>query len=316
MPLLVYKRPSRSHMLVILPISLVTTLTLIVALCYLQVLYAACFIARSFRASPKEFPPFKSTIERAEKWTVNIILRVIPSASHPRASASPQQQEPLYGPDFTIWNSRSGPNIPAPQANGFATPPDLPQYYEAPTTEAGPVQQKTNLLTPKKAVHRYGKNGSIVYDTVKKAPTNVPKLHAMINLNTLQPARSSPALRRQAQEHDKSTYHPAHMEISEGQYPADNLISGLLRVAQVSVASFDGPYDLAETVQPVVTVEDHTPKSDRDALKLGWKEKCQSTESYPGRFPVSDGQDMSCMATAEFAFRERGTTTARPFSDY
>lgn len=44
--------------------------------------------------------------------------------------------------------------------------------------------------------------------------------------------------------------------------------------------------------------------------------KCRSTESYPGKFPVSEGLEYSSLATASSNFREKGTTHVRPFSDY
>lgn len=44
--------------------------------------------------------------------------------------------------------------------------------------------------------------------------------------------------------------------------------------------------------------------------------KARSTQSYPGKFPVSDGLEYSSLAAAASAFREKGTTYVRPFSDY
>lgn len=51
-------------------------------------------------------------------------------------------------------------------------------------------------------------------------------------------------------------------------------------------------------------------------LQMSRRSKIRSTESYPGKFPVSDGLEYSNLATASLNFRERGTTSVRPFSDY
>ncbi|KAI9932823.1 hypothetical protein ASPWEDRAFT_208317 [Aspergillus wentii DTO 134E9] len=41
----------------------------------------------------------------------------------------------------------------------------------------------------------------------------------------------------------------------------------------------------------------------------------RSVESYPGKFPVSDGLEFSSLASAQHRLRGRGTTSVRPFSD-
>ena len=43
--------------------------------------------------------------------------------------------------------------------------------------------------------------------------------------------------------------------------------------------------------------------------------RSRSVESYPGRFPASDGVEFSSLATASHQMRGRGITSVRPFSE-
>ncbi|RJE19881.1 hypothetical protein PHISCL_07772 [Aspergillus sclerotialis] len=59
------------------------------------------------------------------------------------------------------------------------------------------------------------------------------------------------------------------------------------------------------------------PKSQVDKLaeETGKLHRTQSAESYPGKFPVSDGLEYSSLASALHQMRGRGTTSVRPLSD-
>ena len=58
-------------------------------------------------------------------------------------------------------------------------------------------------------------------------------------------------------------------------------------------------------------------KSQIDKLleEAGELHRTQSAESYPGKFPVSDGLDYSSLASAMHQMRGKGTTSVRPLSD-
>lgn len=93
------------------------------------------------------------------------------------------------------------------------------------------------------------------------------------------------------------------------------------RASQKSpVNSLDGPQDTRSAAHSINTVDSERNRADdegvNEELRLDRLTKCHSTESYPGQFPVSEGLDASSLATAEYAFREKGTIAARPFSDY
>lgn len=79
-----------------------------------------------------------------------------------------------------------------------------------------------------------------------------------------------------------------------------------------SLASLNGPGDLASALQSMSSGS----SEEGEGVRMDRGTKCHSTESYPGKFPVSEGVEFSGLATAEYAFREKGTTTVRPFSDY
>ncbi|KAJ5892418.1 hypothetical protein N7504_009109 [Penicillium tannophilum] len=79
-----------------------------------------------------------------------------------------------------------------------------------------------------------------------------------------------------------------------------------------SLASLDRPVDPMSALQSMSSGS----SEEGTGVRMDRGTKCHSTESYPGKFPVSEGVDFSGLATAEYAFREKGTTTVRPFSDY
>lgn len=79
-----------------------------------------------------------------------------------------------------------------------------------------------------------------------------------------------------------------------------------------SLASLDRPVDPMSALQSMSSGS----SEEGTGVRMDRGTKCHSTESYPGKFPVSEGVEFSGLATAEYAFREKGTTTVRPFSDY
>ncbi|KAJ5809977.1 uncharacterized protein N7503_002195 [Penicillium pulvis] len=84
------------------------------------------------------------------------------------------------------------------------------------------------------------------------------------------------------------------------------------------VASLGSLNSLVGPVDPISALQSMSSGSSEEGsgVRMDRGTKCHSTESYPGKFPVSEGVEFSGLATAEYAFREKGTTTVRPFSDY
>ena len=97
---------------------------------------------------------------------------------------------------------------------------------------------------------------------------------------------------------------------------------GLMSASQfsnmVSTPTFSSP-----SVQSVVEVGnkygDAVRRSRSQVNKLvdekGELHRSRSVESYPGKFPVSDGLEYSSLASASHQMRGKGTTSVRPLSD-
>lgn len=155
-----------------------------------------------------------------------------------------------------------------------------------------------------------------------------PAKEYTLNLN-MDPSQS---IKEQDEDLDSMSLHQVH-NLSALMRPSMASVPHLQNTPRPSqkspVHSLDGPHDLASAVQSIFTARS-TDDEERtrigspsgsgsyeiDGVKLERATKCRSTESYPGKFPVSEGHDFSSLATAEYAFRERGTVTVRPFSDY
>lgn len=57
------------------------------------------------------------------------------------------------------------------------------------------------------------------------------------------------------------------------------------------------------------------PQVNKTPLDVEGLNRSRSVESYPGKFPASDGVEFSSLATASHQMRGRGTTSVRPFSE-
>ncbi|KAF7133944.1 hypothetical protein CNMCM5793_005470 [Aspergillus hiratsukae] len=55
--------------------------------------------------------------------------------------------------------------------------------------------------------------------------------------------------------------------------------------------------------------------NDQTLLEMETLQATHSVESFPGKFPISDGLEFSSLATAPHHITGRGTTSVRPFSD-
>ncbi|KAJ5172948.1 hypothetical protein N7492_005541 [Penicillium capsulatum] len=309
MPLIIPKRNKRSH--AILPITLATTASLVIALCYLQLIYLVSYVLRPLWSSHRDFPPLRRTIERVEKLIIDLILRIVPFASY--RSPAPTglfHEEPLghqIGSGAHLYSSRvtlSGvPDNPA----AFTPLPNLPQCYPgtAPERTMPKEQEQPVEATRQSPLGHHGSHGSSNFDTVKRASSTRPNISSVVE--------TGPAKTQQ--------FTQSSLSLKQSQEPEDiSLASGPPlnppRPSQISPAcSMDGPSDLATILHSVPKMESST-EDDDDELKLDREAKCRSTESYPGKFPVSESMEFSSLATASYAFRERGTTSVRPFSDY
>lgn len=309
MPLIVPKRNGRGH--AIFPITLSTTIYLVFALCYLQLVYLVSYLLRPLWSSHREFPPLKGAIERLEKVVIDLILGIMPFATYRSPTPSGLlHEDPLghrinsavhaYASRVTLDNAPHKPT-------GFITPPNLPQCYPGGSTERTSSQDQRLETARQSPVDRHESHGSLIYDTIKKHAGTRPKVPTVVEagpVTTQQFARSSVSLRRIRELEDGTQVPELHPNTP--------------RISQKSPAcSMDGAHDVAAILQlPPPMEADAVCAEDEDNLKLDRGTKCRSTESYPGKFPVSDSMEFSSLATASYAFRERGTTSVRPFSDY
>ncbi|KAJ5109192.1 hypothetical protein N7456_005867 [Penicillium angulare] len=209
MPLVIYKRSNRTH--AVLPITLKTSTSLIIALIYLQILYLVSFLSKPFWSSAREFPPYKRNIERWERSIIDIIIAIVPFSNYRSPNPSAVLQSDLLLPGHrshnTTYSSTSHVNLdgiplmpPKAASSAFVYPLTLPQCYPEMAIErltpvmamterselkldlkGGGIGTGTGIATatasgstitkPGPVVDRYGRNGDPIYDTVKKPVT-------------------------------------------------------------------------------------------------------------------------------------------------
>lgn len=286
MPLRSSRRSSPSH--ANLPIAFLTTLALITALVYLQLIYAISWILQPFYNSSQEFPPLRRTIEKAEKLTINIIISIVPTSLY--------RSPPATG--LLHIHEDSGHRVPSvpryvydPVSHNQATTvlPTMPQCYPENSIErTGLVHQDSHL--PVLATPDHYTRDSSVYDTVKKY-TNGKQRISVVEM------------------HQSQQLTQTFQQTESSSAPVPVIPSPL---EKSPAAVFDGAREAS--IHSLPTETDHSNHS--LTLRMSKRAKSRSTESYPGKFPVSDGLEYSNLATAELNFRERGTTFVRPFSDY
>ncbi|KAJ6126804.1 hypothetical protein N7523_002416 [Penicillium sp. IBT 18751x] len=285
MPPISSRRSSHSH--ANLPIGLCTSLALITALIYLQLLYAFSRILQPFSNSSQEFPPLRRAIEKAEKLTVNIILGIVPTSLY----RSPPASSGLHIHEDSAHRVPSVPRYvydPASLSHARNSLPALSRCYPANSIERTGMVHHDSHLPVLVMPDRHGKD-SPVYDTVKnytsKQRISVAEIHQSQQVT---------------QTHQQTE--PASIPVPVIPVPLEKSL----------VASFDGAREASVHSCPTET--------DRSSyllmLRRNKRAQSRSTESYPGKFPVSDGLEYSNLATAAVNFRERGTISVRPFSDY
>ncbi|KAJ5190462.1 uncharacterized protein N7498_009447 [Penicillium cinerascens] len=301
MPLIVPKRNTYSH--VNLPIALFTTVALVTALLYLQLVYGISWLLRPFYNSSQEFPPLRRTIERTEKLTVNIILSIVPTSFYrsPPVSDFFHMHEDsalrvMSGPRYAYENpshtQQSQPTTVIPATLLQCYPENSVERMDAITYEPR-LPVRANI--PDRHAHA---RESFVYDTVKKYATMGKQRISVVEMH-----RST--------QNVSQSYTQKQVETA-GPQPTVPVLVSPQPYQKSPAASFDGAREASMHSFPT-EIEDSTNSM---TLRMNRRSKSRSTESYPGKFPVSDGLEYSNLATASLNFRERGTTSVRPFSDY
>jgi hypothetical protein len=196
-----------------------------------------------------------------------------------RTSPIAYLQPPDYANDTTS-HTQSTTILPAP----------LPLCYpESSMERTGIIHHDSRLLAPASSIYSTG--DSSVYDTVKQYKTGKQR----ISVVEMHQSQSQQVTQTYAQTPTNSSVPVSVIPASFDKSPA---------------VSFDGAREASMHTFPT-EVDD---SNNSLMLRMSKRVKSRSTESYPGRFPVSDGLEYSNLATAEMNFRERGTTSVRPFS--
>ncbi|KAJ5744402.1 hypothetical protein N7533_009272 [Penicillium manginii] len=344
-----------SHTHANLPISLWSTISLTFALSYLQIVYAISFIARPFWSSNLDFPPFRQAIESAEIFAINIILDIVPTSKYRSPAPTNFIDDATRRPPLSLNRPSpvigTSPHV-VTGATVHAVPPHMPQCYPEPRSSLPSPQQKEVQTETMRSTHterfnKIGDSGISIYGTARKITKSTrPKLSTTLEAHqqhqaTSQATESEPVTgarktttvtRQEEPEEEELTVHI--VEISQ---PADQAFDSISQpTAAVATAtvpvmampnpsmpmdmsptnSFDGPGELEPEIGPQSASSCYTDNTSSLSLDACHALKSHSTESYPGKFPVSEGTEYSGLATAEYAFRERGITSVRPFSDY
>ncbi|KAJ5086797.1 hypothetical protein NUU61_008104 [Penicillium alfredii] len=343
--------PHRSHDTFIITLS--QTLTLISALFYLHLLYATSYLVRPFWNSRREFPPLREKIDRIEKRILEIFLRIIPPTGSRAALHIPE--DALAQRMVQATDRATTPRIPpCPQAQclldtNLIAPLSLPQCYPESSTErrTGPHGHRfrLDLASSTRTSRRISASSAVLYSAVNRIASDGRSKISVFAGAALHPPDEIVKPQVQPQEHSQ---HPQTMLLGPSRpspffTPSD---TPLLPVHQSSVPV---PVPVPEPIPAQVQAQTQAPESptrlsqqssvpsadrrsdpgptarysdslhefdDSTTVQLCRSPKYRSVESYPGRFPVSDTLEYSSLATASFAFKGRGTTTVRPFSDY
>ncbi|KAJ5638052.1 hypothetical protein N7490_007931 [Penicillium lividum] len=355
MPLVIYKQSNRTHAVLPVTLtttnSLITTLIYLQFLYLIS--YIARPLASSVQELPPFKYNIERTEKRVIDLIISIVPFSNSRSPNPSTilhhAVNNRAQSAAYtsASHLTIDGS-----MPQPPSTAFTTPSTMTQCYPKRTLERlsslsqGP-KIGTPIRNPTAVIDECSKNNVSMYDTAIKRmpPSTRTKVSAIIDpkgkereICTPTPAaRSNPALLARQPAHEQKirasieersedeneNFLPLHQvhDISEILHAmpsgSGSHLSGL-HVGQKSpvaslrsLASLDGPIDLALALQSLSDIS-----TEGEGVRMDRKTKCHYTESYPGQFPVSEGIEFSGLATAEYAFRERGTTTVRPFSDY
>ena len=303
-----YSRPQP-----ILPISFSVAVSLAIVLCYLQILYGVSYLVRRFWNRRRESLPFRNAIVRWERAAVELVLCILPLPSC--GSVSPSPTSTLYDnlprhQTASVNMTRISSNEQLRGPSGVSVQCSMPQCYPGTSAERVVESQRTVRISspePEHITDHHARSDSSISTVAGIAETDRP------NETTVEVIQQPPPVYAHSSQSLQQSEMNCHSHVSNIQVDQDaEIIEDIDPQCELpQTNAVDGPTDSAPEAQlsADASIEDGFKLSKRAA-------KCHSTESYPGRFPVSEGMNLSSLATAEYAFRERGTTSLRPFSDY
>lgn len=309
------------HSFAILPITLSTSLSLIATLSYLQLLYATSYLLRLLQGPRRNPAPLRDTIDSIETRTVDTLFRIIPVSLYRSPPASGLLHEDPLGhrvvsaarPSQPISHFRSHSHI-SHASSETAVADDLLQCYPANAVERMISRVQYTSAPRKSGQSTHNENASsksIIYEAIKPAPKmSRPPIPAMMDQQE-QTTSTQQVTQTESIKHNQQSEETQVPETCDTQSSAlvPDMPDTLHPPDQTPKTSLDEPSGCG-----VGSIS--TKSSDSYSVPLTRTPPPRSTESYPGRYPVSNGLNLSDLATAPYAFRERGTILVRPFSDY
>ncbi|KAI2795051.1 hypothetical protein POX_a01654 [Penicillium oxalicum] len=302
-----------------LSISLSSSFALLYYLFYLNVLYGISRALQLFKAENATSPSLDEAIKCKEARVLAILTQIAPH----RIYRSPVPSS-VFTYEYSTTHRVTAGHLPAhvgldgeynstPRSAGMRKP--LPTYFNGATrsnlpsiliTPEGPVEYHGHVATARSPLR------SDTFIPPNGASSSVPRPsftvgswrdhRVLFTEPVVSERRSLCEEREQRPSLDvvrKSCLHHTHP-----------LKSGLKSIS-----------DSTDNQQETMSAGPRLPfnsTSESTALSMSSNRaiRTRSVESYPGRFPVSEGLEFSSLASAASAFREKGTTHARPFSDY
>ncbi|OOQ87207.1 hypothetical protein PEBR_18057 [Penicillium brasilianum] len=330
----------------IFPISFPTFLSIVLVLGYLQFLYGISFILRPVWPLRYGSRPFKKLIHNAEKQALDLIAGIIPPPVYrsPVPSSAFANEETTF-PRYTsvhhaLYVGYDSARTTLPRVVEL---PDPPQAY--PSIGRGRSSHNShreNQMPDNSAMHlgpsplaqgMHDHPGSHYHGANKSIPLTGCQNNALaIEQNQHLVFAPSTTLKMPHDQDQQRGQEVPVINVVHG-ISIDSVEASAVEVSAIEVSagevsplqttkpnlssrptSSDEPRISLSVVPP--SSSHYTDESITLSLSTNRNTKCRSTESYPGKFPVSDGLEYSSLATALSNFREKGTTHVRPFSDY
>lgn len=310
----------------VFPISLLKTIRLITTLLYLQLLYAVSYLALPLRNSRREFPPFNGVIVRIETKITTAILGTAPLSAYNSATATERQWQLTSGNGLLNQESNIQAVPQSPNQPAISAWPQEAQRYSSSSDEHGP--SKSIIQEPIAKTGPAHQESSSVYDTIYRLrsstrgsiSTIASSARAIFRQPLSMVSRNldgSPSEQRHDVRHEPELVVRAPVCTPDPGF-VENVPFPVPKIAPVRAGdhfSDPGPESAIKVQQAVAFGASIDAAVDEQTVQMNRSRKYHSVESFPGKFPVSDGLNYSSLATA-YAVRGRGTTSVRPFSDY
>ncbi|KAG2027375.1 hypothetical protein GB937_001118 [Aspergillus fischeri] len=277
-------------------ISLAQALKLIGALLTLKMLHAVALVFRIEQAAA--WHPVRGAIHRREQQIVRIFLSSIPESYYVPVIGN------FFSNDLPLTSIATN-SISIQQSHRPTN------AVEAESTERTSSNQNSLLMQVSSSIEPAVRMSQGLVDR----EAELAKKKSESGMDSMIPAAGSDSLYSNTtikstsvrRMYSRSSSMQQHMAGSAAQYA--KLVSGR---PQFSTTSRPMSMESTDGQQPRVTDDS---VNDQTLLEMETLRATHSVESFPGKFPISDGLEFSSLATAPHHIRGRGTTSVRPFSD-